>query len=426
VSTQYREGLFRHSLLLMAATQVGNVSTTLYQVVMGRTLTEAQYAVLASMLGVVLIFATPMDALRTATAHFSARLTHDGRRGDVKRLCLKWGGVMSIPALALLVVGILGAGWLAGLFQLNTWVPVVIAIVTVALNMFLPMLGGSLQGLQSFFWMSVCQQGWGVLRLLLVLLLIFLFGATPEVGLTAQLLASAGAGALGLLGLYVVIGRETRTSGDLPHMRYYMAHSLFILAGYAVIMNADVVLAKIFFPAEEAGRFAQAAMIGRSIVFFPLPVALAMFPKVASGGETTAKDWSNLLKAGGAVVALILTIVGACHLYPEFPLYIMFNKPNPDPEMIRLVRATAWAMSPLGLVYLLVNFELAQHRFGAALPLVFAAGAYVAGVSLVHRTVWDVVMILRIVSIGSVLLMIAGLPWRSLRRASPAPGGKDL
>ena len=74
MSAERHEGLLRHSFLLMAATQVANVSNLLFQMVMGRALTEVQYGVLSSMLGVVLVVATPMEAVRTAFAHFAARL----------------------------------------------------------------------------------------------------------------------------------------------------------------------------------------------------------------------------------------------------------------------------------------------------------------------------------------------------------------
>ena len=46
----------------------------------------AEYGVLAAMLGIILIIATPMDALRTAMAHFARAAQRRGATGDIRRL----------------------------------------------------------------------------------------------------------------------------------------------------------------------------------------------------------------------------------------------------------------------------------------------------------------------------------------------------
>ena len=68
-----QSGLLRHSVFLFLTTQVANVSNLLYQAVTGRSLTTEEYGVLAAMMNLLLITATPMEALRTAMAHFVAR-----------------------------------------------------------------------------------------------------------------------------------------------------------------------------------------------------------------------------------------------------------------------------------------------------------------------------------------------------------------
>ena len=71
--------LLRHSILLMAASQVGNISSVLFHMVMGRWLAPAEYGVLSSMLGVVLIAGMPLSALGTVLTFFSAQLLQQNR-----------------------------------------------------------------------------------------------------------------------------------------------------------------------------------------------------------------------------------------------------------------------------------------------------------------------------------------------------------
>ena len=80
--------------------------------------------------------------------------------------------------------------------------------------------------------------------------------------------------------------------------------------------------------------------------------------------------------------------------------------------MIRLVRWVVCAMAPMGLTYLLTNFQIAQRRFKPAYVLLACAAGYVAGVTFFHETVWQVVLVLGIVSTLSAVVLIAGLPWR--------------
>jgi O-antigen ligase len=74
-------------------------------------------------------------------------------------------------------------------------------------------------------------------------------------------------------------------------------------------------------------------------------------------------------------------------------------------------------MTPMGLTYLLMNFQMAQRRFKPSYGLLACAAGYVIGVSLFHETVWQVVTVLGIVSVLSAFILIFGLPWK------PSNGG---
>ena len=85
--------------------------------------------------------------------------------------------------------------------------------------------------------------------------------------------------------------------------------------------------------------------------------------------------------------------------------------------MVALVRWVCLAMSPLGFTYVLVHFEMAQHRFACMPWLLACAGAYVGGVALWHETVLQVVAVLGAASLASALLFAA-----AVMRGSAATG----
>ena len=411
-----QEGLLRHSILLMAATQVGNVANLLFHVVMGRKLEPTEYGILTAMLGIVLIIATPMDALRMAMAHYSALLAQEGRSGAVTHLVRRWSRNLAIPAVLVLVVGILASPWISGFFHLDNPMPVVLTCFILGSVLLLPILAGALLGLQSFIWMSVCSQAWGVVRLVVSAVLVSVAGAYAEWGIAAHALGAGVSVAFGIWGLRWNLKSVPPLDEHLTGVTRYCTQSMLILAGFAILMNADVVMVKHFFPdAQQVGLFARAATIGRTMVFITMPIALAMFPKVASAGSIEAHNWKTLMSA----IVYVVTILGgaalACSVYAWIPLRILYNDRTPDAEMIRLVRRVVCAMAPMGLTYLLMNFQMAQRRFKPAYLLLACAAGYVVGVALFHQTVWQVVAVLGLASTLSSVVLIAGLPWRSTR-----------
>ena len=424
MSAERNEGLLRHSFLLMAATQVANVSNLLFQMVMGRALSPAQYGILSSMLGVVLVVATPMEAVRTAFAHFAARLASEGRAGDVRVLVWSWVRGLTGFGVPLAVLGLVFSGPISHFFRLESRVPVIITSIMIGGCPYLPIFAGALQGIQSFGWMAVSQHGWAVVRLLTGTALVMWIGRTAEWGLVGQTLGVCASLAMGLWGLHRALGSAPASGERTRGVKTYFFWSLMILGGFAVLMNADIIMVKHYFEPTQAGLFARAGTIGRSIIFLPMPIALAMFPKVASHGTVSEHNWKTLLKAVLLAGVLIVGAVAAFSLLAKWALLLLFNDRAPTADMIRLVRYVMWAMSPLSMVFLLMNFELARHRFRQAVLLLPCAVVYVLGVARWHDTVLEVAGVLAVVNLSAVVLLAAGLPWRKSERgdiAQPTP-----
>jgi O-antigen/teichoic acid export membrane protein len=410
----HRDGLLRHSLVLMAATQVGNAANLLFHVVMGHKLAAAEYGILAAMLGIVLIIATPMGALQMAMAHYTALLVQEGRPGAVPHLVRRLSRNLAIPTVVVLAMGVLASPQIAGFFHLDNPMPVVLTCFVLAAALLIPILVGALQGLQSFMWMSICAQSWGVVRLVVSTVLVSVAGAVAEWGIAGHALGACASVVFGFWGLRWNLKSVPPLDEHVTGVMRYCAQSLLILAGFGVLMNADIVMVKHFFSdAHEAGLFARAATIGRTMVFLTMPIAMAMFPKVTSTGTTDAHNWKTLISAIAYVMVILVAAACLCSFFAWVPLWILYNDRTPTPEMIRLVRWVVFAMAPMGLTYLLMNFQMAQRRFKPSYFLLACAAAYVIGVTLFHQTVWQVVAVLGSVSLLSAFVLIAGLPWKS-------------
>ncbi|HMO50494.1 MAG TPA: hypothetical protein PKE26_01405 [Kiritimatiellia bacterium] len=411
---QSNNGLLRHSIFLFVATQVANIATMLFQVVTGRKLPVDEYGVLAAMMSIFLIAATPLDALRTAMAHFATRAMRTGDTGAIRWLVNTWSRRMVGLALGLVAASYLFRHQAAWFFQLDSGAPFVFACGLIAITFFMPLMTGVFQGMQNFYWMSVSMHTWAILRLILVIVFMT-FAPTAIAGLASHAAATS-------VGLLLSVWGLQRLTRDYPVVRPasgiggFFLRSLLMLGSYAVLMNADLIFIKHLFTPEEAGTFARAAIIGRSVIFLPMPIALVMFPKVITSGPSTRDSRITLIKALVLVALLIGSAVGAIIAVPWLPLWIMYGIREPDAELVRLLIMVVCAMAPLALTFLLMNYEIAQHRFSLVWLLAGCAWAYIGGVVIWHETMEQIVWVMGSVSLLSAAGFSAAIVWRAGRR----------
>ncbi len=404
-------GLVRHGSLLMAGSLAAALCNAGFHMVVGRTLPNAEYGALVAMLGLVLVAGTPMQAVQNMLAHFISMHARQGRQGEIRPFFMHW-----IRLFAGLSAGIVFAAFVLRVPLADFWRGieprlVALAFAVLAASLWMNLFYGLLQGVQAFAWLAWAPLAWGATRLALGWGLTALVSATAVAALGAQ-----GLGVLAVLGMCLWAMHRMHlphapAPGHPPGAYRYLGSSLACLAGFAALMNLDTTLAKHFFNAETAGLFAKAATIARTAVFLPVPIAAALFPKVASTGELTEDSWRLLGHALAFAGACIAGIAGVCALFPELPWTILYGAPAAEsaPAAAFLTRALVLAMSPLALAYLLLNFEMAQRRFFWCFGLVPCALAYVGGVALFHARPAQLAVVLGAANMVAVLWLAAGI-----------------
>ncbi len=401
------QNLLRHSFLLMIAANVGNLASVFFQMYVGRRLSPSEYGILASMLGLIMMAGMPLGALGNVLTFFSAHLVRANRSGDIMALVRWWTALMLVITLAFLMIGIFCSRSLAVFFQLPDKTPLFWTFGVLVVAMFASVINGALQGKQAFGWSALAGMIWAVARLGVGVLFVGGISATA-----ALALAGHGAGVLigaltGLIGLKIVLRDERPTQSALPAAWGYLWGTLITLAFFAFLMNADILMIKHFFEPNQSGLYARAGTIGRIIIFLPMPIAGALFPKVVSYGELQREHLRLLGRALCYAALVILPAVLVCVVFPALPLGILYHDWQPAPAMVRLLRATVLAMTPLGMASVFVYFELAQNRFRMLWPLTACVLAYVGGVMLWHHTLLEIIAVLA--TVGGALLLAFGM-----------------
>lgn len=407
-----KDGLLRHSLILMAGTQIGNVANLLFQIAMMRGLSPVEYGVLAAMLSVILIVGTPLTALTTAAAHITARYFQQSHPEQIHPLVSRWLRFLLVAGIIILIITVAGSGLFCKLFKIDSIGLPIAAGTIMALALFPPLYNGVLQGAQAFIWLSISGQIWGVARLFFGVLFVYLISAeamSALVGHGIGIVISMVVGWIGLKSIMRPYHPNTATPEASPGEMIYLTKSLVVLSAFAVLMNADISIVKHYFSPHDAGVYARASTIARSVIFLPMPIAAAMFPKVVSMGEFSWHSRKTLIQAIIYVAVVIAFSAILCILLYPFIWYV-FTGGWPAPATTRIAREVILAMGPLGLTYLLMNFEIAQNRFRIAYLLLPLAVCYIGGVGLWHATLGQIILVLGCISTASALILLFGLP----------------
>lgn len=369
--------LERHSLLLLAATLVGHGGNYVYHVICGRLLPASEYGLLMALFGAVNLVLLPMSALSMAlTRGVAADLSAHGGHG-IAALFRRWSLGMSAAGLAIVAAVWLGSPWLRSAWDLGRTAPLLIAAVIPGLNLFLVLNGAGLQGLQHFRGLALRSCLLFVGRALLVGGCLLLGFRAAGWALLAHVLAMGLALAFGAGLLRRRVSPSTDEGHVPPPLLRQALAAMPVLLSVSALMTADVVLARHLYPAELSGRFAQAATLGRMILWLPLPIAQAMFPKVVQDQQASGNAPHTLRKALAYTLALILGALAVGWVGAPLGLRLLYGIADPVPEQVGWLRGVALAMALLGPAHLLMQYDLARGRLLRPPPLCACALGYV-------------------------------------------------
>lgn len=388
--------LERHALLMLLAALCGHIGNALFHTLTGRHLPLEDYGLMVAVLSALQVLHLPLTA-------FSMSLARTVAATPAATRTLLSNGIRALLALSLLAAALLWTFQTSLLRALSTTRLILLPLTAalIALSLFLTLTGGILQGRQAFRWLAARALSLFLLRA--AFCAAFLFGIAPsaETALFAHLLAMLATLALSFAAIRLPPESPPTPS---PALRTVCTRSLLALpalTGFAILLSADVLLVRRFFPPELSGRFAQAAVLARMVLWLPLPIASAMYPKVTTPGPQACH---TLRKAAAYTLALLLlTLLG---LQLTAPLLLQFLYGDTTPELLDWTRRMALAVAPLAFTQILLHYTLAQNRYAPGIGFLLIALAYLTAVTLHHPTIPALIHTLTLATTLSALLSL--------------------
>ena len=397
------------ALLLMASVGA-NAAAYVFQATLARWLTDDDFGALKwanDWLGYVM---TPVVALQVAMTRYAA--VFDAQSNPQAIASLAWRATRRLAwyAVAFLVFMAVAQSWLMTGFRLTSpallWVVAGLVIAQLAM----PVTMAMLQGLQRFNWLAAVTmaQSWG--RVIFGLALVVLgYGAVGALG--GQMLAAFTAAALALWALRALWQHRAADHSALdtgPIYRYFWP-ALVVSFSVSTMGSVDTSFVRHYFEPSVSGQYGKAKMIAQAFGCLVGPLGTVLFPKAA--GDAARGDsgavralWQSL--AASAVAGVAAGV--ACSLWPWLPVRLLAGANNPLAEAI--VGPFVWAMLPLALLVLPVQFFMARAEFGRLLtPLAVLVAAYPAALWLWHDSPLQILAVAGTVGVCALAVMIWSL-----------------
>ncbi len=388
----------KHIGFVFIASMVVNLCNYLFHIFMSRSLGPVDYGILVSLFSVFMIISVPAGVLQTVTTKYTSNFKAKGELAKIKVLLHQLLTRVSLFGIGGFILLSLLSGHIASFLHIPSRLPIVLVAVAVALGIICPVLQGTLQGLQKFFYFGTNMIIGGIGKLFFGILLVYM-GLKVNGALLGLAMGSLAAFLFAIFPLRRQFSLDqTDCNFSLsPIYGYFFPVGLMLLC-FVLLTNIDLVLVKHFFDSSQTGHYAAASIVAKIILFLPGAIAMVMFPKT-SELHALSKESKPVLKKSllyttllsGGVLLLYLTI-------PSLIVKSLFG--SQYIPTIPLIGIFGLAMLFFSLTNILLFYQISVHQLKFLKILVVATIVEVTLISLFHASLVQVILILVAVSLS--------------------------
>lgn len=391
-----------HGAVMVTFGMLAGFFNYLYQLSMGILLTPEQYGVLFSLTSLLIIIIVFSRAITITIAKFTSKLKAEGRLGGINYLwhfSLKRTFLIGVAAFLLLAAL---SPLVCRFLNMDTVLYPIILFSAMLVVLALSVNWGTMQGLQRFLPLGSSQALVGFLKVALGALFVYL-----GLGICGGLAAIPISFAVVLLLTFLPLRNLSRAGNEriaVGGLRSYAGLTLLAIFCITMLTNVDVVLARHYLSATDAGNYSAISVLGRIAFYAPVGVSLAMFPKTSELFERGGDYRRLFLKA----ILLTLVIAGGVvlvySLFPQLVTKFLFNGKYPLIAPYLFIYGLAMAL--FALSFLVMNYFLSLNQTKVAYPLLGAMLIQFILIALFHSSIAQLVSIMLICGILSIFSMI--------------------
>lgn len=408
ISPIFKNRFIKSSGIVLIGSLTANVLNYVFNLVMGRMLSPAEYGEAAALITLVMIVVVPSTTLTTLLAKYTAEYQAKNEQTLISRL------FKFTTRYALLIgLGLLLVFWFltpaVSSFLKAEKLPLIIFGLLLPITLISGASRGALQGLQKFVPFSLMSVIETCLKLGLSIVFVALgFSVTGVI--MALVLGSIVSYFYSLFNLKPHLNKDKlaeQINSRFPSMskdtRSYLLVIFLATLFLAMFSNIDVILAKHYLPDFDAGQYAALAVIGRMITYGSTAMVTVMFPMAsASHVNGDGKGTKLLTLTLGLIAAISIVILILFLALPELIVTILFGSKYlmvaPYLGLFGLV------MLCVALSRALVNYFMAVHNNRFIYPFGILAVVQIVLIVLFHQNILQIIYSLLA---SSVLLLVS-------------------
>ncbi len=383
----------RHGLLVFVASMAINVFGYAFHFAISRRIGVEQYGILSALNSVLMLSVVLSQIVATVVVKYAAefRVTDDrARLAALVRKLVRYGAVATVLVVA---AGLLAARPLAAYLNISDVTAVALSTSIIGISVATPSLRAIFQGLEDFGGWALSATLESLVKVLAGVALVY-----AGYGVVGAFAGWAAGSAVALLYTAVVLVRRFRAMPgaalfvDMRRLAKTMAGVSIATVLLTSIVNTDVLIVKHFVDARTAGLYGALALCGRILMFLVGFVPIVVLPKASRRALEGLSSIGVLLQAVAISAVMSGTGLVVYYFFPEFVVTALagaaFGAAAP------YVFPYGIAMVLLAGLNVVVAYKIGIHRFDFILPLALCTVGEIVGISLHHRTLSDVIVVL--------------------------------
>lgn len=379
----------KSSIVLFILMMGANVCNYLFQIVMGNMMTVEDYGTVNTVMGIVGVLSVPTTIVTMISARYIAMGDAEESEEDIAEVLRVMFTFVGIVSGILIIVGVLGAGKISGMFNLKTNIYVVGAFGLAVVNLINSVSAGTLQGLKKFFPYGVQTVLVSGGKLIFSVILVYLGWRVLGV-----MLSVAGGILMAIfygikhIGLYIKKAIKYKGTGNINTKEFvkYAAGTIVAQGCIIAFTNGDILLVKAYFTDEQTGIYSSSMVIGKIAMYLTTAIVAALFPmaveKFQKGEDTIGLFKKALFYGGGMTTACAIGMV----VFGKYVIGILFGARYEN--AIEYLPYVCMYVVPLTFLTICMNYQLAVGKAKVFALLLFIAVVVTVGLStIVHNNI---------------------------------------
>ena len=384
-----------------------------YQIVMGRILHPAEFALFSAIMALFMFMSAPMGAMSMLIVRKVSALKAHESLNLFKSLFFRVNKLLLFFGFAVVILFWFGGSYFQRYLKVESMTPIFLFAFILIFSFFIIALMAFIQGTQRFTLLGSLGV-LGVLGKLLIGAGLVELGFGVEGALLGVLLAMVLIYMTGIPILFKSLPPQISHRSlhlNLPFLKRAMP-VLIAATTFAAMTQLDMTLVNWYFSPKEAGLYAAASVLGKAVLYLPGGLILVLFPMVSEGHAKGENSFKLFRQAVLVTIVACGAITALYWFFGDLIISILYGENYKGAGAI--LRWYGLAILPLTVVVIAEQYLIAKGQVLFAWIFLLMLPMQLLAIHIWHSEVW---MILTIMGFFGFLLALigCGLMWREAK-----------